>query len=69
MDLKEIHETINDVWKFTKAHVPVIDTDEYWAGIIADADDVWRRHGKTEFCRGILTCCMRELEKSVNTGK
>ena len=35
-----------DIWQFYKQHADVKDTDEYWAGVVADAEVLEQRYGK-----------------------
>ena len=35
-----------DIWQFFKQHSDVKDTDEYWAGVVADAEVLEQRYGK-----------------------
>ena len=44
--LKQFHEFFNDIWQFFKQHADVKDTDEYWAGVVADAEVLEQRYGK-----------------------
>lgn len=44
--LKQFHEFFNDTWQFFKQHADVKDTDEYWAGVVADAEVLEQRYGK-----------------------
>ena len=38
----------NDIWQFFKQHADVKDTDEYWAGVVADAEVLEQRYGKAD---------------------
>lgn len=44
--LKQFHEFFNDIWQFFKQHADVKGTDEYWAGVVADAELLEQRYGK-----------------------
>lgn len=48
MDEKLIYanQFTNAVWQFFKQHADVKDTDEYWAGVVADAEVLEQRYGK-----------------------
>ena len=37
-----------DIWQFFKQHADVKDTDEYWAGVVADAEVLEQRYGKAD---------------------
>lgn len=50
MDEKLVYanQFTNAVWQFFKQHADVKDTDEYWAGVVADAEVLEQRYGKTD---------------------
>ena len=65
-ELHEVHDMINDVWQFIKTHAAVTDKDEYWDELLTSADDIWFKHDKHPLCRGLLTECVKHLEREVH---
>ncbi len=48
MDIKDVYKFVNDIWQFYKEHADVKDTDDYWAGVVADAEVLEQRYGRRD---------------------
>lgn len=50
-EIPEIAEFMTKFWNFIKKYWIVEESDEYWAQLIAEADEIAKRH-PDEFCKG-----------------
>ena len=65
-ELLELASIMTDVWEWLKKQYPVSDKDEYWDELLSSADDIWFKHDKHPLCRGLLTECVKHLEREVH---
>lgn len=60
--LKEYFDIYTDCWKFFKRYSDVEYSDQYWLGLMQEANNIYERH-KTELCKKLILDTLDELER------
>ena len=61
--LKATYDAITDAWRFYKSHFGITnDADDKWTEAISDAVEVQKKHGNTQFIRGLVMVVLELLE-------
>ncbi len=61
-ELMEIHDSINDLWKFVKTFWPVKGDNEYWDALMEEADRLQKAHGR-EYMDELLLLTVYYIEQ------
>ena len=61
--LREYFDTYTECWKLFKKYSDPVDSDDFWRALTADADVIYKKHGKSEFCKRLLLDTTDEIEK------
>lgn len=62
-ELMKRYEVITDCWKFLKKHCNVEGSDDYWQRVIKESDELYEKHGKTEFAKEQISSVVNELDR------
>ena len=54
----------NDIWNFHKKYSDPVDTDEYWANVVSECDDISEKYDNSDFVCSMLACVIAELESN-----
>lgn len=58
------YTVITDAWKLFKKYSEPVDGDEFWRSMIAEANEMYIRHGEVGFSEKILGLVMDEINET-----
>lgn len=61
--LKKHFEVYTDCWKLFRKYSEPNGSDEFWEQLIDESNELYKKHGKTEFSKKLLLETVDEIER------
>lgn len=67
--LRNYYEIYTESWKLFRKYSAPDDSEAFWDGLQDEMEEIWKRHGKSDFSKKILLATREEIEKIWKKGK
>lgn len=62
-ELRKYFDIYTECWKLFKKYSDPVNSDEFWRAFTDDANAIYKKNGKSEFCKRLLLDTADEIEK------
>ena len=56
------YRIVTDCWRMFLKYQNPVEADEFWENLIKDANEIYEKHQKSDFCKKLLLAVLDEIE-------